>query len=131
MIHILLSLQLLLGTAVFGADAGAVDVVNSREPVEWLGEVTVDVGDIPQGEDFQYTFQYRNTSSDSLWVDNVRVGCGCTATEWADTAVAPGETGSINVTFDAMNGGYFRKYVKVYFVDHRGGHRLWLTGFVE
>ena len=102
-----------------------------ESPVEWLGETTVDLGDIPHGKDHPYVFSFRNVSDAPLVIDNVRVGCGCTATEWRDVPVAPGAIGSINVSYDAMNNGFFRKYVKVYFHGHRGGHKLWLEGFVE
>jgi hypothetical protein len=100
-------------------------------PVEWIGATTVDMGDLEKGQDHDYVFQFRNLSDAPILVDNVRAGCGCTATEWENVPVAPGELGSINVTYDAMNAGYFRKYVKVYFHKHKGGHKLWLEGFVE
>ena len=101
------------------------------DPVEWLQPTVVEVGDTLQDEPVHYTFRFRNLTADSLVVDNVRVGCGCTATEWQETPVAPGAVGSINVTYDATNTGFYRKYVKVYFRGHRGGHKLWLEGFVE
>lgn len=100
-------------------------------PIEWIGETTVDLGDIPRGKDHPHVFQFKNISDAPLIIDNVRVGCGCTATDWQEAPVAPGEVGSINVSYDAMNVGFFRKYVKVYFNGHRGGHKLWLEGFVE
>lgn len=102
-----------------------------ESPVEWLGETTVDIGDIPRGKESAYVFKFKNISDASLMIDNVRVGCGCTATEWQEAPIAPGGIGSINVSYDAMKAGYFRKYVKVYFNGHRGGHKLWLEGFVE
>ena len=105
--------------------------LNNITVVEWIGEETVDVGDIPRRQDYVHTFQFRNLTDAPLLIDNVRAGCGCTATDWADKPVLPGEVGSINVTYDAMNVGYFRKNVKVFFVGHRGGHKLWLEGFVE
>ncbi len=105
--------------------------IPSEIPVEWLGETTVDIGDIPQGEDHVHVFKFRNLTDAPIFVDNVRAGCGCTATKWENVPVAPGEVGSINVIYDAMNVGYFRKYVKVFFHEHRGGHKLWLEGFVE
>ena len=123
-------LSLLLVASDPAGVQGEIEVITDG-PIEWLTEQTVDVGNIPRGENHYHSFDFRNVTSDSLWVDNVRVGCGCTATDWIDSPVAPGEVGSINVTFDATNVGYFRKYVKVYFVDHRGGHKLWLEGFVE
>ncbi|MFT6000042.1 MAG: hypothetical protein ACI81P_002502 [Neolewinella sp.] len=100
-------------------------------PVEWIGETTVDMGDLVKGQDHEYTFQFRNLTDTPILVDNVRAGCGCTATEWENIPVAPGEIGSINVTYDAMNVGYFRKYVKVFFHKHKGAHKLWLEGFVD
>ena len=54
-----------------------------------------------------------------------------TASDWAETPVAPGEIGEIKVTYDAMSDGYFKKYVKVFFAGHKGGHKLYLKGFVE
>lgn len=106
-------------------------VVPPDAPVEWIGETTVDMGDLLKGRDQEHIFQFRNLTDAPILVDNVRAGCGCTATEWQNVPVAPGEIGSINVTYDAMNTGYFRKYVKVFFHDHKGGHKLWLEGFVE
>jgi hypothetical protein len=99
--------------------------------VAWQGDMTVDLGDILQGEDHVHVFKFKNLTDAPILVENVRAGCGCTATEWENVPVAPGEIGSINVTYDALNVGYFRKYVKVFFHDHRGGHKLWLEGFVE
>jgi hypothetical protein len=120
MIH-LISILLLFAAPVSPPDS----------PVEWLGEMTVDVGDIPRDKDHLYVFNFRNLTDAPLVVDNVRVGCGCTATDYIEVPVLPGEVGSINVTFDATNAGFFRKYAKVFFHGHRGGHKLWLEGFVE
>lgn len=117
---------LLLLLSTFTAPAAS-----PSEPVEWLGKMTFDAGDINYAEDYEHVFTFRNLTSDSLLVDNVRVGCGCTASDWLETPVAPGEDGQIRVTYDALSRGYFRKYVKVYFVGHRGGHKLWLEGYVE
>lgn len=100
-------------------------------PVEWLGETTVDVGDIPRGQDHTYVYYFRNLTGAPLVIDNVRAGCGCTATDWAEAPVEPGEEGQIRVTYDARDAGYFRKGIKVFFAGHRGGHKLWLEGYVE
>ena len=102
-----------------------------ESPVEWLQPATVSLEDTFQDEGVTYVFEYRNVTEDSLTVDNVRVGCGCTASEWSDQPVAPGEVGTIEVTYDAANPGFYRKYVKVFFAGHRGGHKLWMEGFVE
>jgi hypothetical protein len=105
--------------------------VAGDSPVEWLQAAVIELPDTLQGEEISYTFRFRNLTEAPLVVDNVRVGCGCTATEWQEEPIAPGAEGSINVTYDAMSAGFYRKYVKVFFVGHRGGHKLWMEGFVE
>ncbi|PPK86618.1 uncharacterized protein DUF1573 [Neolewinella xylanilytica] len=100
-------------------------------PVEWLQPATVTLEDTFQDEAVTYRFEFRNLTDEPLLVDNVRVGCGCTASKFSETPVAPGETGTIEVTYDAASPGYYRKYVKVFFAGHRGGHKLWMEGFVE
>ncbi len=102
-----------------------------ESPVQWLQPETVTLGDTFQDEAVTYAFEFRNLTDEPLLVENVRVGCGCTATDWSDTPVSPGETGSIRVTYDAAYPGYYRKYVKVFFQGHRKGHKLWMEGFVE
>jgi len=106
-------------------------VAPPETPVTWISATTQDVGDVPRGEDLHLSFRFRNLTDSPLIIDNVREGCGCTASDWREAPVPPGEEGSINVTYDAMNVGYFRKNVKVFFKGHRGGHKLWLEGFVE
>ena len=100
-------------------------------PVEWLSPLTVTVEDTFVDEPATYTFAFRNTTDAPLVISNVRVGCGCTATEWQEAPVAPGETGRITVTYDAAVTGYYRKSAKVFFDGHRGGHKLLIEGFVE
>ena len=100
-------------------------------PVEWLGETTVDTGDIPGHEDYVHVFEFTNLTEAPLVIDNVRASCGCTATEWDEAPTPPGETGRIKVNFDAAQAGYFRKSIKVFFNGHRGGHKLYLEGYVE
>ncbi len=100
-------------------------------PVEWLQETTIELPDTFQDEEVTYAFRFRNLTDAPLLVDNVRVGCGCTATEWQESPVEPGEVGTINVTYDAASLGFYRKYVKVFFRGHKGGHKLWMEGFVE
>jgi len=100
-------------------------------PVEWLTPDTHDFGDVLQNEAVVHEFRFRNTTGAPLVIDNVRAGCGCTTSEWAERPVAPDSTGVIRVEYDAFNKGYFRKYVKVYFNGYRGAHKLWVEGFVE
>ncbi|THH41376.1 DUF1573 domain-containing protein [Neolewinella litorea] len=100
-------------------------------PVEWLQPLTVTLEDTFVDQPVTYTFRFRNETDAPVVIDNVRVGCGCTATEWEEQPVAPGQEGQLTVTFDADTAGFYRKYVKVFFRGHRGAHKLWIEGFVE
>ncbi|PHI21706.1 hypothetical protein CEQ90_02300 [Lewinellaceae bacterium SD302] len=103
----------------------------SESPVTWLVPTEHDFGDIPQDVDVVYEFKFRNDTDRPLVIDNVRMGCGCTSGDWAETPVEPDSTGTLTITYDARNDGYFRKYVKVYFSGERRAQKLWLEGFVE
>lgn len=99
--------------------------------VEWTGPSTHQFGDIVQGEPVQHTFEFVNMTDEPLLIDNVRVACGCTGTEWSKAPVAPRDTGRIIVEYDARDPGYFRKYVKVYFNQQRRAEKLYIEGYVE
>lgn len=100
-------------------------------PVTWLVPKTHDFGDIAQDIDVVHEFRFRNETDRPLVIDNVRMGCGCTSGDWAETPVEPDSIGTLKITYDARNDGYFRKYVKVYFSGERKAQKLWLEGFVE
>lgn len=101
------------------------------DPVTWLGDTTHDFGDIPRDRDAIHEFRYRNDTGRPLTIDNVRMGCGCTGSDWTERPIQPDSIGVLRVTYDAANTGYFRKYVKVYFSGERRAQKLWLEGFVE
>jgi hypothetical protein len=99
--------------------------------MEWLTPTEHDFGDIKQGVPVKAKFRFKNTGTEPLTVDNVRSTCGCTASEWRDDFVAPGEESIIEVEYDAKRAGYFRRKVTVFFSGMRGGEKLWVEGFVE
>lgn len=110
---------------------GILSMAAPVEPVSWLSPMEHDFGDIPQDQDVVHEFKFRNETDRPIVIENVRMGCGCTSSDWAETPVEPDSTGVLTVTYDARNDGYFRKYVKVYFSGERKAQKLWLEGFVE
>jgi len=97
----------------------------------WTTPTTHDFGDLTWNVPATYDFKYKNTGDEPLVIDNVRSVCGCTATEWTETPVAPGKEGFVQVVFDARKQGYFNKKVTVYFSHQKKGEKLFLEGFVE
>ncbi len=100
-------------------------------PVVWQVPTTHDFGDLERGVPTTTTFTFRNVSTDSLYIDNVRPACGCTSPEWEDVLVPPDSLGHILIEYDADDAGYFNKGVKVYFNGYRKAERLWIEGWVE
>lgn len=73
-----------------------------------------DFGKVIQGEKVSYYFKFQNTGKSNLIVSDVSSSCGCTVPEFTRNPVAPGEEGSIKVTFDSDNRkGFQNKTVTV------------------
>jgi hypothetical protein len=103
----------------------------AQAPVwEWLAPKTHDFGTIPKNQEATYTFEYRNTGTTPIYIDNVRTSCGCTAPDWEEKPVMPGEIGKINIIYDAGDDGYFLKLIKVYFRGRRKADKLYIEGDV-
>jgi hypothetical protein len=99
--------------------------------VTWLETKEHDFGTLQRGRPAAHRFVFKNTGSKPLIIDNVRTPCGCTAVEWPEAPIAPGDTAAIVVEFNAAQTGYFYKVVKVFFRGIRGGDRLVVAGSVE
>lgn len=98
--------------------------------VAWLGPTEVELGTIQKMKPAFVRFPFRNVSEQPLTIDNIRTGCGCTAPDWSDAAVAPGDTSSVLIEYDAEQSGYFRQWIRVYIHGQRRPERLWVEGEV-
>ncbi len=74
----------------------------------------MDVGKIPFGVPLVRSFSVKNNSDSALLIKNVRTGCHCTTATWATDSIAPGKTGTVEVTFDALKEEEFYKVIIVY-----------------
>ena len=88
--------------------------VTSAEALE-LKETEFDFGKIPQGKPVTHVFEFTNTSSIPISLDNVQASCGCTTPEWNKDVVAAGATSKITVGYNAQNEGPFAKPVSITF----------------
>lgn len=70
-----------------------------------------DFGDIYQGDKVEHTFHFENTGDAPLVITNIKVTCGCTATDWSRDPILPGEESSITVKFNSA--GKLNKQNKV------------------
>ncbi len=72
-----------------------------------------DFGKIPQGKPVTYVFEFKNSGSTSMKLDNVQAACGCTTPEWNKDEIAPGATSKITVGYNAAAEGSFTKPITV------------------
>ncbi|MCB9285464.1 MAG: DUF1573 domain-containing protein [Lewinellaceae bacterium] len=98
--------------------------------VEWLGPLNVELGEVHHQKPTFVRFPFRNVSPSPLTIDNIRTSCGCTVPDWSDAAVAPGDTSSILIEYDAEKMGYFKQWIRVFFHGQRKGEHLWIEGEV-
>jgi hypothetical protein len=74
---------------------------------------THDYGTIVQASDGSCVFAFTNKGKAPIVLNDVKASCGCTVPEWTRTPVAPGEKGSIKVTYNTNNVGAFSKSITV------------------
>lgn len=72
-----------------------------------------DYGTIVQASDGSCQFVFKNKGKAPIVLNEVKASCGCTVPEWTRTPVAPGETGTIKVTYNTNNVGAFTKSITV------------------
>ncbi len=72
-----------------------------------------DFGNMKQGGDASYEFQFKNTGTEPLVISNARGSCGCTVPQWPQEPIKPGETNKIKVTYDSKRVGPINKSVTI------------------
>ena len=60
-------------------------------------------GQIKQGEVVNHEFEFINMTKKPLVISNASATCGCTTPSYPFIPVAPGETGTIGITFNSKN----------------------------
>ena len=78
-------------------------------------ELDHDFGKIPFGKPAEFELEMKNISKDSVKIENVQVGCGCTTPKWSPGPYAPGQTFKVGIGFNGATDGEFHKVVTVFF----------------
>ena len=79
-----------------------------------LRETEFDFGKIPQGKPVTHIFEFTNTGTTPLALENVQASCGCTTPGWNRDTVNAGNSSQIKVGYNAANEGPFNKTITVY-----------------
>lgn len=108
--------------ALIIALAGVISVnAQDAQPVEDISKVIQfketdhDFGKIPYGKPAEFNLEMKNISADSVTIEDVKVGCGCTTPKWKPGPYAPGQDFDITIGFNGYTEGNFSKVVTLYF----------------
>ena len=97
-----LLILLFCSVVLFAQEGSSGSVENSVPgPAITFEEIIHDFGDINQGDKVEFVFNFENTGDAPLIITNVKVTCGCTATDWPRDQVMPGDQSSITVQFNS------------------------------
>lgn len=107
-----LTLSLMSFSAIAPVKTIVSKTVAAASSIVWKSE-TIDVGTIPQNTPKPIVFEFKNTGKTAVIVTNVQGSCGCTATDYTKTPIAPGKSGTVTATYNAANAGAFTKTVSV------------------
>lgn len=66
-------------------------------------ETEYDFGTVVTGEQVSQIYTFKNTGDEPLILTNAKGSCGCTVPRWPREPIAPGETASIEVSFNSEN----------------------------
>ncbi len=94
-------------------------------PQVQLSETSFNFGKAPQRTAVSHTFWIKSTGSDTLRIEKVVPGCGCTKTPLLDSVLAPGDSTSLEIIFSTKS---FRGYVakKPYIVTNISEEKIYL-----
>lgn len=70
---------------------------------------THDFGKIAFDKPVSHEYTFTNSGDEPIIISDVQPTCGCSVAEFTKTPVKPGESGTINVTFNAAAKGPFTK----------------------
>ena len=72
-----------------------------------------------------------NISPDTTFIISARTSCGCSAAEYSDAMLAPGDTATVTLTYDPLNRpGKFLKTAKFYTGQERISNSIKMSGTV-
>ncbi|MBP5355884.1 MAG: DUF1573 domain-containing protein [Prevotella sp.] len=97
-------------------------------------KTTMDLGKFPESNPVQKcTFTFTNTGNAPLIINQAIASCGCTVPEYTKEPVAPGKSGTINVTYNGKGKfpGYFKKTITIRTNGKTEMTRLYISGEME
>lgn len=80
-----------------------------------LSENHYNFGDVKKGGKVSHVYEVTNTGDNPLIISQVKPACGCTAPQYTNTPILPGQKGSVTLEFDSSSfDGLQNKQAEVY-----------------
>lgn len=98
--RLLLKLFVLLGAVVWSAACGGGEVAGGVPRIA-PASLSLELGDMPNGEIAERELVVRNDGDAPLVVDTITTSCGCTTAALEPMTIAPGTSGILRITFDS------------------------------
>ena len=116
--------------AFFLLGSFAINAQNATGPVMTFPTTTVDYGKIEKGSDKVRKFSFTNTGNEPLVIKSAKGSCGCTVPTYPQEPIMPGETKTIDVSYDTNRPGAFTKTVTLTNNETPDTHTLTIKGEV-
>ncbi|MCB9234971.1 MAG: DUF1573 domain-containing protein [Bacteroidia bacterium] len=104
---------LLIALATFNLGLFAQAQKKASDLIQW-NEKTHDFGTPEQNSKTEFNFEFTNISDAPIKLSSVKASCGCTTPKWTREEVAPGQKGTIAVSYNSSRVGPFNKSVRVW-----------------
>ena len=115
-----------LGKKIIGSQYP--DLFAKKTTIEIL-KSKIDIGEKMLLEDASTTFEVVNIGHHPLEIDNLQSDCDCTAVELNHTAIPPGDTAQIFVSYNKTeHAGFFQRVIQFDANTEKGAHVLIFRG---
>ena len=107
---------LICGIFLFSLSRAQGNGAPKKDSAVTISNSDYDMGKISAGKPLEYNLVIKNISRDTVILQDVKVGCGCTTPKYrAGEKIAPGKTTMIILGFNGDAHGEFVKTADIYF----------------
>lgn len=107
----------------------AVAVVAGISPLKWKS-TTLNLGEVSANETRDLTFEFTNTSNESISILEAKGSCGCTNVQYPEQEIKAGQTAAITASFKSGKTGAFKKNIRIKTSESEDYTYLYFTGEV-
>lgn len=107
----------------------AVAVVAGMAPLKWK-TTSIDLGQVSKDEVKELSFEFTNTSGETIRIIEAKGSCGCTNVKYPKGEIKAGESASISANFKSGKLGAFKKNIRIKTSDSDEYTNLYFNGEV-